>query len=257
MSGVGEVATERPLAFAFDSPPLVTPQPVFLQPHYAVRLCIDEPMIGLPDTGRLAALCFAADTLIERVHKVPKSAAQFDVSILQEIEALCHQVAPKKHAQTTMQDLGLLDLFPYLAMGLSGDKLDTVQNNPGAAYFHYVSLLNQVVMMGTQLYHDACMPQHHKYAAHQIALLYQCLNMLQGDTRPIRRVVEARFDEIKAITESREPYLPVELSAWIQEVTWLCREEIQVCPAYVHKRLDAILRAARGEGGPGGSGSGG
>lgn len=26
---------ERPAAFAFDSPPLVTPQPVFLQPHYA------------------------------------------------------------------------------------------------------------------------------------------------------------------------------------------------------------------------------
>lgn len=26
--------------------------------------------------------------------------------------------------------------------------------------------------MGTQLYHDACVPQHHKYAAHQIALLY-------------------------------------------------------------------------------------
>lgn len=44
--------------------------------------------------------------------------------------------------------------------------------------------------------------------------LQQCLNMLQGDTKPIRRVVEARFDEIKAITESREPYLPVELSAW-------------------------------------------
>lgn len=43
---------------------------------------------------------------------------------------------------------------------------------PGASYFSYVSLLNQVVMMGTQLYHDACVPQHHKYAAHQIALLY-------------------------------------------------------------------------------------
>jgi hypothetical protein len=161
----------------------------------------------------------------------------------------------------------------------------------GAGYFSYISLLNQVVMMGTQLYHDACMPQHHKYAAHQIALLYvsggaarhtpmrahvprparmwgqvlprlaqrpnllasgagpcqalsrrragpsvlqaspspshvqppvrsppplpqQCLNMLQGDTRPLRRFVEARFDEIKVITESREPYLPVELSAW-------------------------------------------
>ena len=42
----------------------------------------------------------------------------------------------------------------------------------GAAYFTYVALLNQVVMMGTQLYHDACVPQHHKYCAHQIALLY-------------------------------------------------------------------------------------
>lgn len=46
------------------------------------------------------------------------------------------------------------------------------------------------------------------------SLLQQCLNMLQGDTKPIRRVVEARFDEIKSITESRDPYLPVELSAW-------------------------------------------
>jgi hypothetical protein len=27
-------------------------------------------------------------------------------------------------------------------------------------------------MMGTQLYNDALVPQHHKYAAHQIALLY-------------------------------------------------------------------------------------
>ncbi len=66
-----------------------------------MRLCIDEPMIGLPDTGRLAALCFVADALIERVHKVPKSAAAFDVGILQEIEALCHQVAPKRHAQAS------------------------------------------------------------------------------------------------------------------------------------------------------------
>lgn len=47
-----------------------------------------------------------------------------------------------------------------------------VDGPAGASYFQYISLLNQVVMMGTQLYHDACMPQHHKYAAHQIALLY-------------------------------------------------------------------------------------
>lgn len=125
----------------------------------------------------------------------------------------------------------------------------------GAAYLTYVSLLNQAVMMSTQLYNDATTPAHHKYAAHQVALLYvsdptrassnrqpgpcgddtagsqadverapaaamlvlyaqQSLNMLQGETKPIRRLIEGRFDEIKAITESQHPWLDLELSSW-------------------------------------------
>jgi hypothetical protein len=42
----------------------------------------------------------------------------------------------------------------------------------------------------------------------------QSLNMLQGDTKPIRRLVEARFDEIKAITEGSRPMLPPEVGSW-------------------------------------------
>ena len=38
--------------------------------------------------------------------------------------------------------------------------------------------------------------------------------MLQGDTKPIRRLVEGRFDEIKVLTESRNPYMPIELADW-------------------------------------------
>jgi hypothetical protein len=38
--------------------------------------------------------------------------------------------------------------------------------------------------------------------------------MLQGDTKPIRRLIEGRFDHIKAITESHTPYLDPELSSW-------------------------------------------
>lgn len=37
---------------------------------------------------------------------------------------------------------------------------------------NYVSMLNQTVMMSTQLYNDATNPAHHKYTAHQVALLY-------------------------------------------------------------------------------------
>jgi len=45
-------------------------------------------------------------------------------------------------------------------------------------------------------------------------LLQQSLNMLQGETKPIRRHIEARFDEIKAITESPQPFLDMEFSSW-------------------------------------------
>lgn len=47
-----------------------------------------------------------------------------------------------------------------------------------------------------------------------VLLLQQSLNMLQGETKPIRRLIEARFDDIKGITESQQPYLEIELSAW-------------------------------------------
>lgn len=155
-------------------------------------------------------------------------------------------------------------------------------------------------MMSTQLYNDAVVPSHHKYSAHQVALLYvssgaaalpactharrahaadaqrqtqckaaacrrrmlltqacvltaapplfpslslpqQSLNMLQGDTKPIRRLIEARFDEIKAITEGGRPTLPPDAATWLQQVTWVCREEVAACPAYIHKRLAPLV----------------
>jgi hypothetical protein len=45
-------------------------------------------------------------------------------------------------------------------------------------------------------------------------LLQQSLNMLQGETKPIRRVIEGRFDEIKAITESGRPNMTPEMCTW-------------------------------------------
>jgi hypothetical protein len=38
--------------------------------------------------------------------------------------------------------------------------------------------------------------------------------MLQGDTKPIRRCIESRFDDLKIITESAKPVLPVDVAAW-------------------------------------------
>jgi hypothetical protein len=38
--------------------------------------------------------------------------------------------------------------------------------------------------------------------------------MLQGETKPIRKLIEEKFEEIKAITESKRPILPLETCAW-------------------------------------------
>lgn len=225
-------------------PPLVVPELTYSKEEFSIKTFLDAPLLSAPDVRHLVALCATADTLIERVTRL-KNVESFDVSLLQEIEATCQNLFPSMKPQETLQMLGLLDMFPYLTQGLVVGKLELVSDNPGASYLTYVSLMNQVVIMGTQIYHDACVTQHHKYAAHQMALLYQCLNMLQGETKPIRRVIEARFDEIKQITESKQPVFELEMSDWLQEITWLCREEIKACPPYIHKRLDPMMKVIK------------
>uniref|UniRef100_A0A7S0S0S2 Uncharacterized protein n=1 Tax=Chlamydomonas leiostraca TaxID=1034604 RepID=A0A7S0S0S2_9CHLO len=226
-------------------PPLVVPELAFNKELHSIKLYLDQPLLSAPDVRHLVALCATADTLIERVTRL-KNVESFDVSLLQEIEATCQDLYPNKKPQETLQTLGLLDMFPYLTQGLVVGKLELVTENPGAAYLNYINLMNQVVIMGTQIYHDACVTQHHKYAAHQMALLYQCLNMLQGETKPIRRVIEARFDEIKIITESKHPVFELEMSDWLQEITWLCREEIKACPPYIHRKLEQMMKVLKG-----------
>jgi hypothetical protein len=71
--------------------------------------------------------------------------------------------------------------------------------------------------------------------------------MLQGETKPIRRVIEGRFDDIKAITESSRPMLPANLGHWLQQVTWVCREEVQACPGYTHKRVAPVAAMIKGK----------
>ena len=33
------------------------------------------------------------------------------------------------------------------------------------------------------------------------------------------------------------------MSAWLQEVTWVCREEVRACPGYVHRRVAPLMAA--------------
>lgn len=234
-------------ACALACAPLVHISPAYTVGVCQVRTCLDTPLVQRLDRRELAALVISVDAAAERAERV-KGAEVGQSQSLQRIEALCRLHRPQHKPKETLRELGMLDFAPFLARQLCPAKQQEEQapnHVPGGAYLTYVSLLNQAIMMSTQLYNDATNPAHHKYAAHQVALLYQSLNMLQGDTKPIRRLIEARFDEIKAITESARPFLDHEISAWLQGITWLCREEVKVCPSYVHRRLHPMLSAVR------------
>ncbi len=52
------------------------------------------------------------------------------------------------------------------------------------------------MMMGTQLYNDAVMPEHHKYAAHQVALLYVSAHRVKDVALcPVWTVQQARLQK--------------------------------------------------------------
>lgn len=73
----------------------------------AVRIHLDEPLLGAPDVRHLVALCATADTLIERVTRL-KNVESFDVQLLQEIEATCQDLFPNKKPQVRHASLHAL-----------------------------------------------------------------------------------------------------------------------------------------------------
>lgn len=60
-----------------------------------MKLNLSEPIVRTVEVKQLVALCAVADTLIERVQRVPKAVETFDVQILQQLEAMCKQVSTK------------------------------------------------------------------------------------------------------------------------------------------------------------------
>eukprot|EP00879_Flechtneria_rotunda_P011937 GHRR01012468.1.p1 GENE.GHRR01012468.1~~GHRR01012468.1.p1 ORF type:complete len:238 (+),score=52.79 GHRR01012468.1:262-975(+) len=233
-------------ACALACAPLVQITPAFACTGFQVRPCLDRPLLYHLNRRDLVTLALSLDAAAERAEKV-KGATFEQQEGLHKVEALCRLHNPGNKPMDTLAQLGILDFVPFLARQLSAAKQaeQLPSQVPGGAYLNYISLLNQAVMMSTQLYNDATNPAHHKYAAHQVALLYQSLNMLQGETKPIRRLIEAQFDDIKALTESPKPYLDPEISSWLQGITWVCREEVTVCPGYIHRRLSPLLKACQ------------
>ncbi|KAG0239571.1 hypothetical protein BGX31_002643 [Mortierella sp. GBA43] len=88
------------------------------------------------------------------------------------------------------------------------------------AHFRQMSTINQLVSIALQLQNDLKLSSH-KFMAHQVALLYQCINQAGPPfSRLYKSRIEENFNALKEASNlSDEPRLPIELQAWLTGLT--------------------------------------
>ena len=180
---------------------------------------LDEALIGGPDLRQMLALSMYSNVATELSRKFR------DPRFLggdQHVQDLISGYGPYTDGNSELQRTQVAKLFPDLdAVLRTGHPNPTrSEKQPGLEYFSQMTVWNQLLTMTQQLHHDAENAINHKYVAHQIALLYQCLNLARGEFKPFKRDIEGEFDKIKALTEScSAPQLTFEQRQWLRGVT--------------------------------------
>ncbi|KAI1320524.1 hypothetical protein EDD11_000486 [Mortierella claussenii] len=138
--------------------------------------------------------------------------------------------------QRYMIRTGLAEMFPKSAEYLGIDpvipggsflegkpKLCCVALQGGTtiewAHLRQMSTINQLVSIALQLQNDLRLTNH-KFIAHQVALLYQCINQAGSTYSKFKARVEEHFSTVKEVCNAtEEPLLPPELQTWLTELT--------------------------------------
>ena len=147
-----------------------------------------------------------------------------------------------------LRELGLLSLFPHMdGLARAGTKHQQhrARKSPGWDYFEHVAKLQQLVAVADGLKTRARHPANAKYAAHQIALLYQCVNAVRGELKPFKATIEARFESVKQETESRAR-LSEASAAWTERVAGDVAAVARAFPPQATEKLRACAVAASG-----------
>eukprot|EP00898_Chlorokybus_atmophyticus_P009227 jgi/Chlat1/934/Chrsp108S01367 len=233
--------------------PLCVPQPIFLETDHRVQLMLDEPLKEEPDMRVLIALSCYVNMLVERYEWLSSSGVEMQGQpvpdhLRRQVETSCRLLSYDRAEQEVLESTQMFTVFPEFAKYILGDPLTQAPavSQPGLDYLAYVTLLNQLVMMSTQLHEDAKL-QNHKYIAHQIALLYQCLNLTRAETNAFKKRVEEQFESIKQITEqaAATPELSDFHRQWLQKVTWDIREAVSQFPPQLLQRLQPMADVVR------------
>ena len=157
-----------------------------------------------------------------------------------------------------LHERGLLELFPHVrGLQRAGEErlpIPPVLRSPGWSHFSTAAARCSGCSPAARALGEALADPDardgHKYAAHQTALVYNCLNHAGGEAWGLRARVEERFDEVKKFCDetfgSDETFgarLPPDLAEWALGVA----EEVEACvlglPPKLTEGLGPVLRS--------------
>ncbi|KAK3818772.1 MAG: hypothetical protein J3Q66DRAFT_338441 [Benniella sp.] len=170
-------------------------------------------------------------TRIESIGKHEETSVELAKAIAHLEHTLCAYEAengqPNRLENTTgrmmlqryMVRTGLAEMFPKSSEHLGIEPI-LQRGSFMEAHFRQMSTINQLVSMALQLQNDLKL-SNHKFMAHQVALLYQCLNQAGPRfSKKYKSRVEENFNALKeASNTSDEPRLPIELQAWLTDLS--------------------------------------
>lgn len=229
------------VCFLFD--PLRTP--LAYDPSFKVDIQLDEPLwkvlLSPSDVAiEVLTLCSQLEPLCKRKYttKSGKISNSHKIEYQNSFEPKARVVLRKMEEylqflprpQPTLEEYleytGLAELFPRVMSYVVNPELPSFfgQEYHLEEHFSTFGLLNQLVTLSHQLNYDAFNRSNHKYMAHQLALLYQSINLLGSkELFAHKKEVEGNFKVFKSKLAVKDkesvPKLPDDEKEWLNTIT--------------------------------------
>eukprot|EP00164_Ancoracysta_twista_P007161 GFYU01010127.1.p1 GENE.GFYU01010127.1~~GFYU01010127.1.p1 ORF type:complete len:284 (-),score=12.84 GFYU01010127.1:167-1018(-) len=262
----------------FNSEPLFSAQPVSFRGR--ALSCLDQPLRGegtapapagpthsshvqghahpyladgsqLP-LGEVLSMCTQLECIIEKADLKQKQnietyhEEEMITILFHQVYDVCNTMGPRKQFPDLMIEHDLCRMYPLITERVFGDDAASLPTDAQVKqpllkdYFQNITMVGQLIAMSDQLQTDVALTNH-KYMAHQIALLYQCLNQTRCMGK-FKSRVEGKFEEIKRVTEgASKPVLPDEVLSWLTEVTTEIINEAAAFPHLLMKKVQPTL----------------
>jgi len=231
------------------------------EPGLCVHPLLTEPLWGKPssssvsDPAALIAVLIRTEAALRKLATATEKGTE-DVDVLGEKVAILRGELGGVYAKLEAPDPGLADylmrtkltkLFPRTLAASRDDAAmsQLTKRIPMDAYFAHLSVLNQLVTVANQILHDLESLSNHKYIAHQVALLYQCLSLARSPVESFRAELESNFSSIKRASkglEHKAGRLPIETAAWLQSLLKQIIEAVHAMPDIYRGPLRPVIR---------------